>query len=166
LSKFIIKTKPLSSSDLWVPFRVYLNSERFVSVTSIWIVLLLQLNDAPLAGVDQVKMMTGGVVFDALTVNVLGVASRSTPPFAVPPLSWTWKVKVVYGLPKALIGGTYFSSPLVIFATVIICPTVTLVPFSWIVHNAGKVVTFTPLSVFGDASRGSVNQKLAVVKVC
>ena len=127
---------------------------------------LAPLSNTPLAGVDPVKMITGGVVFNALTVSVLGVASRSTPPFAVPPLSWTWKVKVVYGLPKALIGGTYFSSPLVIFATVIICPTVTLVPFSWIVHNAGKVVTFTPLSVFGDASRGSVNQKLAVVKVC
>ena len=28
-----------------------------------------------------------------LTVRVLGEASRSTPPLAVPPSSWTWKVK-------------------------------------------------------------------------
>ena len=29
-----------------------------------------------------------------LTVRVLGEASRSTPPLAVPPSSWTWKVKL------------------------------------------------------------------------
>ena len=30
-----------------------------------------------------------------LMVSVLGVWSRSTPPLAVPPSSWTWNVKLV-----------------------------------------------------------------------
>ena len=59
MSKFIIKTNPLSSNDLCVPFRVYLKSATLVSVTSIWIVLLVPLSDAPLAGVDQVKTIVG-----------------------------------------------------------------------------------------------------------
>ena len=38
-------------------------------------------------------------------VRVRGVASRSTPLLAVPPLSWTWKVKVVAAVPLLLAAG-------------------------------------------------------------
>lgn len=36
-----------------------------------------------------------------LKVMVRGVGSRSTPSLSVPPSSWTWKVKVVYGAPNS-----------------------------------------------------------------
>ena len=52
-----------------------------------------------------------------LTVIVLGVGSRSTPPLAVPPSSCTWKVKLAYAVPLALAAGVNISRPPVMSAT-------------------------------------------------
>jgi hypothetical protein len=40
-----------------------------------------------------------------LIVIVFAAGSRSWPPLAVPPLSWTWNVKAASGEPLALAGG-------------------------------------------------------------
>ena len=52
-----------------------------------------------------------GASFTAVTLNlnVLGDWSRSTPPFAIPPLSRTWKVKVPNALPLLLSAGVNVS---------------------------------------------------------
>ena len=44
-------------------------------------------------------------------VIVLGLASRSTPPLAVPPLSCTWNVKLAYATPLASAAGRYTGVP-------------------------------------------------------
>jgi len=112
-----------------------------------------------------VIVVVGAVLSNAFMVMVFGLWSRSTHPLLVPPLSCTWKVNVVYGLPYALDGGMYFKFPLVISVAKIYCPAEILLPFNWIVHNDGNVVIFTLLNVFGGLSLESINQKLPVVNV-
>lgn len=75
-------------------------------------------------------VVVGAVVSNAFMVIVFGLWSRSTHPLLVPPLSCTWKVNVVYGLPYALDGGTYFKFPLFISVAVIDWPAEILLPFN------------------------------------
>lgn len=44
-------------------------------------------------------------------VNFFAVGSVSIPPFAVPPLSWTWNVKLEYGVPFEFAAGVNISLP-------------------------------------------------------
>jgi hypothetical protein len=78
-----------------------------------------------------------------LNVRVFGDASRSMPPLAVPPLSCTWKVNEVYGVPLPLVAGLKISRPDAMLAAETNWPAVTLVPLSFRVPSAGRVVIFT-----------------------
>ena len=100
-----------------------------------------------------------------LTVMVLGEASRSMPPLAVPPLSCTWKVKLARAAPFALSAGVNWSKPDVMFATGMEAPAVTATELFVRLPLAGSVVTFTPSSVFAGVSVGSVRPKSAAANV-
>ena len=45
-----------------------------------------------------------------LIVIVFGEGSTLSPPFAVPPLSLTWNVKLAYPFPEAFAAGVYVTS--------------------------------------------------------
>src|SRR5215510_14920366 len=94
-------------------------------------------------------------------VIVFGVGSRSVPP----PLSCTWKVKVVYGVPNPLGAGVNFSRPPLILATGIKSLALTGTLLFVKVPRPGSVVIFTASSVFGGVSFGSVNPKSDAVNV-
>ena len=97
-----------------------------------------------------------GVSFTAATlkVRVFGEGSRSTPPLAVPPLSCTWKVNEVYGVPLPLAPGWKTSRPAAMLAAETYWPVVTVVPLSFTVPAAGSVVIFTARSVVRHVPQG------------
>ena len=78
---------------------------------------------------------------------VLGDGSVSTPPLAVPPLSWTWKVKLAYPAPLPFAAGVKTSFPPVMSATGTNCPAVTATPLSVSVPATGRVVISTEQEV-------------------
>src|SRR5436190_1366066 len=102
-----------------------------------------------------------------LIVIVLGDGSRSTPPLAVPPLSWTWKVKLASAGPLALAAGVNTSRPELMSPTVTNWPAVTGLPLRVSVPDAavGIVVISTANSVFAGLSFGSVKPNSSAVKV-
>src|ERR1043165_5582324 len=104
-----------------------------------------------------------GGSFTAVTliVIVFGVGSRSVPP----PLSCTWKVKDVYGVPNSLATGVNFKRPPLILATGIKSPALTATLLFVKAPRPGSVVIFTASSVFGGLSFGSVKPKSAAVNV-
>ena len=105
-----------------------------------------------------------GTALGATTLRVieLGEASRSTPPLAVPPSSWAWKVNEVYGEPVALVVGVKTSRPEAMFAADTTWPVVTATPLSFSDPAAGRVVTFTARSELAPASSVSYMPKSAV----
>ena len=94
---------------------------------------------------------------------VFGLWSVFCPPFAVPPLSTTWKVILEIAVPKPLSGGV--NVKLAKLAAVITCPAVTFTPFSLSVPAVGKVVIITLCNAFADVSLGSVKPKLPAFKL-
>ena len=96
---------------------------------------------------------------------MFGEASRSLPPLAVPPLSWTWNVNEVYDVPLPLAAGWKTSRPDAMSPAETYCPAVTLVPLSFTVPAAGSVVIFTASSAWGSSSAASAYPKSAVVRV-
>src|SRR5438876_110009 len=103
-----------------------------------------------------------GVTF---TVSARGVGSRSTPPFAVPPLSCTWNVKLAYARPLASAAGVNTSPFASRSPTLTNCPAVTAVPLSLSVPVPGSVVIFTAWKASGGLSWGSVKPKSARANV-
>src|SRR5262245_42290782 len=103
----------------------------------------------------------GSLMAVTLIVIVFGVGSRSVPP----PLSCTWKVKDVYGVPNSLATGVNFSRPPLMSPTGMksLAFTATLLFVS--VPAPGKVEIFTATKVFGGVSFGSVKPKSAAVNV-
>ena len=99
------------------------------------------------------------------TVSWRGVGSTSTPPFAVPPLSCTWKVKLVYAMPLASTAGANTNCPAAMSATLTNCPAATAVPLSLSVPAPGSVAIFTAWKALGGVSWGSVNPKSARANV-
>ena len=99
-----------------------------------------------------------------LTVKLLGLGSRSTPPLAVPLLSCTWKVKLAYEIPLALLAGVKRSKPPLRSATTMNCPLVTATPLSVRVPAPGSVLIFTARSVLAGESLVSLNPKSAAAK--
>jgi hypothetical protein len=87
-------------------------------------------------------------------VRVRATASLSTPPFATPPSSCTWKVKLAYAAPLWLGAGVNLKPPAATAAADTDCPLVTAMPASVSVPAAGSVAIFTLSSAF--ASFGSV----------
>src|SRR5436190_2220983 len=109
----------------------------------------------------------------AFTVSVLGVGSRSMPPLAVPPSSWTWKVKVASGEPLAFGAGVNLSLPAVRSARGMDCPAAIGTPVLLVrLPAVGNVVIFTARNVWGGVelggreSFGSVNPKSATCSTC
>src|SRR5207247_641727 len=92
-----------------------------------------------------------GASFTALTliVIVLAFGSRSAPPLDVPPLSCTWNVKLVYGVPLASGTGMNFSLPAVTSLTLTKSPALTATLSLVRVPTPGNVVIFTDKKVFG-----------------
>ena len=74
-------------------------------------------------------------------VIVFGVGSVSIPPSAVPPSSFTWKVKFVYPTPYS--SGAGVKVRLGISASAISCPADIATPESSRIPSAGKVVIMT-----------------------
>src|ERR1051326_8166182 len=103
----------------------------------------------------------GSLTAFTLIVIVFGVGSRSVPP----PLSCTWKVNDVYGVPNSLATGVNFSRPPLIFATGIKSPALTATLLFVRDPAPGNVVIFTASSVFGGLSFGSLKPKSAAVNV-
>src|SRR5262245_63925309 len=85
-------------------------------------------------------------------VSTLGTGSRSTPPSAMPPSSWTWKVRLVYGETLALSAGANRSRPPAIKDAGTNCPGKTGKPKIVSVPAAGGVVIRTPAKLFGGRS--------------
>src|SRR6185503_14559407 len=134
------------------------------SATEIWLPLPLENTFAVFVRV----VCAPGTVFTGpsltavtLMVIVFGVGSRSVPP----PLSCTWKVKDVYGVPLPLRAGVNFSSPPLMSAIGMKAPALTATLLLVNVPRLGSVVIFTASSVFGGVSFGSVKPKSAAVKV-
>src|SRR6476646_6894843 len=88
---------------------------------------------------DPVHRLEKGLVDVTLIVIVFGDGSRFTPPPAVPPSSCTWKVKLAYGDPLALLAGVNLSRPPVISARLMNWLAVTATPLSVRVPTAGSV---------------------------
>src|ERR1041385_660323 len=103
----------------------------------------------------------GSLIALTLIVIVFGVGSRSAPP----PLSWTWKVNDVYGVPNSLAAGVNFSRPPLMLATGIKSPALTATLLFVNAPAPGNVVIFTASNVFGGVSFGSLNPKSAAVNV-
>src|SRR5205823_1285737 len=97
--------------------------------------------------------------------RVFGDWSRSTPPLAVPPLSCTWKVKLVYGEPLALAAGRKRKLPAVISLAAMNWPAKTAMPLLISVPLLGSAVTRTAFSVLAGLSSVSLKPKLAAVNV-
>src|SRR4051794_1130250 len=111
---------------------------------------------------DAVGLSFTGVT---LTVIVFGDASVSTPPFAVPPLSRTWKVNVAYGEPFLSATGWNTSWPAATSAAVISSPLETGAPSSVSEPWVGVSAMITAANALADVSLGSVNPKSAVLMV-
>src|SRR5689334_25161253 len=94
----------------------------------------------------------GSLIAVTLIVIVFGVGSRSVPP----PLSCTWKVNDVYGVPNSLATGVNFSSPPLMLATGMKSPALMEALLFVNVPAPGKVVIFTAKNVFGGVSFGSL----------
>ena len=77
-----------------------------------------------------------------LTVSVFAVGSRSAPPFSVPPLSCTWKVKLAVVVPA----GVTTSFPAVMSAALTTWPALTATPFRRRLPLAGRAAIFTAAS--------------------
>src|SRR3989441_163909 len=99
------------------------------------------------------------------TVSWRGVGSTSTPPFAVPPLSCTWKVKLAYGVPLASAAGASTSRPASMSPTLTNWPATTAAPRTLSVPVPGSVVIFTAWKALGGVSWGSVKPKSARANV-
>src|SRR3954469_14245899 len=96
------------------------------------------------------------------TVIVFGDWSRSTPPPAVPPLSWTWNVNDAYPVPFAFGAGKNFNLPAAISVADTNCPAVTTTELFVSDPATGSVVIFTAAIVLAGESFGSENPKSAV----
>src|SRR5438552_1650065 len=92
-----------------------------------------------------------GVTF---TVSARGVGSRSTPPFAVPPLSCTWNVKLAYGVPLASAAGANTSRPASMSPTLTNWPATTAAPRTLSVPVPGSVATLTAWKPLAGVSCG------------
>src|SRR4051812_12688381 len=99
------------------------------------------------------------------TVIVFGDWSRSTPPPAVPPLSWTWNVNDAYPVPLAFGAGKNFSSPPLMSPADPTCPAVTATLFYVTAPPPGIVFFPTPPTSFPGESLGSVKPKSAAANV-
>src|SRR5262245_9525553 len=103
-----------------------------------------------------------GASLTGVTLNVIvfGGWSRSKPPLAVPPSSFTWKVKVVYGVALLFVSsvGVNFSLLAAISLTRTAWPAVTatsVVPlFKVTVPLEGNVVTISVRKLFGATELG------------
>ena len=97
------------------------------------------------------RSVKGVIVGASLTgvtskLSVLGVASVSTPPLAMPPSSWTRNVKLARFRPLALAAGVNTSWPSAICATLTHCPADTAAPSSARTLPApGGVAMYTPV---------------------
>jgi len=96
-------------------------------------------------------------------LSVFGVGSRFTPPCSVPPLSSTWNVNVVYGLPFASATGS--NVRFAMSATAMNWSAATATPLSFNVPAAGNDAIFTRLNALTGMSFGSVKPKSAEAKV-
>src|SRR5262245_14437425 len=96
-------------------------------------------------------------------VSTLGTGSRSTPPSAMPPSSWTWKVRLVYGEQLALGAGANRSWPAGIKDACTNCPEKTGKPKTVSVPAAGGVLLGALAILFGGASTGSLKPKSATL---
>src|SRR5690242_17241083 len=103
----------------------------------------------------------GSLIALTLIVIVFGVGSRSVPP----PLSCTWKVNDVYGVPFSLAAGVNFSRPPLMFATGMKSPAFTATLLFVRAPAPGNVVIFTASSVLGGLSFGSLKPKSAAANV-
>src|ERR1051325_5436312 len=103
----------------------------------------------------------GSLIALTLIVIVFGVGSRSAPS----PLSCTWKVNDVYGVPNSLAAGVNFSRPPLMLATGIKSPALTATLLFVNAPAPGNVVIFTASNVFGGVSFGSLKPKSAAVNV-
>ena len=109
---------------------------------------------------------TGASLTDVtFTLMVRGVASRSMPPFAVPPSSCTWKVNDAYPTPLALAAGVNFRLPALMSANETNWPAITFTPLSCSVPAPGSAVILTAANALTGASDGSVKPKSAAVNV-
>ena len=111
-------------------------------------------------GTELATGASGGVTSVTVKVNVLAEGSMSTPPFAVPSLSRTWKVKL--GVPAPALG---VKTRLVNEPTGITSPAFTATPESFRVPDVGRDVMTTLASVLAGASFGSVKGKSAAENV-
>jgi hypothetical protein len=107
--------------------------------------------------------MGPALIATTFTVIVFGVASRSTPPLAVPASSWTWKMKLAYAAPLAFADGVKTRLPAAMLAAETDWPAVTATPESVRLPAAGKVAIVT-LESDVPVSSASVNPKSAVLK--
>ena len=84
---------------------------------------------------------------------------------AVPPSSFTWKVKLAYELPRALAPGVKTRLPAVSCAAVTSEPALKAAPDRVRVPAAGRLLILTAARAFAAASSGSVKPKSAAVSV-
>src|SRR5262245_54132661 len=121
-------------------------------------------NDVSSAVVTAPSVPTGALFTGVtLMVSVFGEASRSTPPLAVPPLSRTWDVNVVYGLPLAPGDGVKVKKPAPMLAAETSWPAVTGTLLFFNTPAAGNVVTRTAASTL--ESFGSLKPKFPAANV-
>ena len=109
-----------------------------------------------------------GASFTGVTLNVIvfAVASVSAPPKAVPPSSWTWKVKLASLLPLALAVGVNTSLPALISSMLMKLPAAKLLPFSVSTPPDGSVVILTEMNESAGTSLASVKPNSLAVKTC
>ena len=107
------------------------------------------------------------VSFTAVTLKVMvfGLASRSTPPLVVPPLSCTANWKLALATPLALSAGVNTSLFAVMSATATDWSAVTSTLLSLSAPLLGSWVILTASSVFAGVSLTSLNPKSATVSV-
>ena len=113
------------------------------------------------AGATSATATGASLTLLILNVNVRAMGSRLMPPFAVPPLSRTWKVN------DAAVGpfGVGVNTRRVMSADSISWPTVTATPFKRKVPLAGNVVRITDCMLLAGTSRLSEKPKSAELKV-
>jgi hypothetical protein len=99
-----------------------------------------------------------------LMVIVAAEASRSTPAFAVPPSSRTWKLQLAYPAPLTFRAGVNTRLPAAMSAALTNCPALTPDPASVRLPATGSVDIFTAASAFAAASFGSVKPKSSALK--
>jgi hypothetical protein len=95
-----------------------------------------------------------GASFTAVTSkrSVFGLASVSTPPFAVPPVSRTRNVKLAWLLPLAFAAGVNTNLFAAMSAAVTNCPAVTAAPSSVRLPAAGRDEITTPAKAWPSMS--------------